>query len=194
MIMALVGTKRLIDMGMEASRTMPALVVGGGMITDANLWIAMQGFTGAYYAIWESLFAGQDDDVLRGVLDEMYVDLWAEYQALAGGLRIDLSHKGFTTTTVDRTTWETDYLNDTEHPVYNHAFATIRYSNGEREIDFAEWARHVMGFWYDKIIIIERTYNQRVKAGWTPPPKLNKAQRKAREEDAKAAFKKLTSR
>lgn len=59
MIMALEGTKRLINMGMEASQTMPALVVGGGKITDANLWIAMTGFTGAYYAIWESLFAGR---------------------------------------------------------------------------------------------------------------------------------------
>jgi len=155
-------SKRLVALGVEAAQRLPSKVIDGGHIGDADLWILTQGFAGAFYAIWESLYSVQHNDpVFKAVLDEMRPALKSEYDAVAGVLRKQLSHKAFTATTQSIVEWEENWLNDTIEPVYTHVFAEVVSPMTSKQVTFNEWAQIIMNWWGNKMAEIERVYNRR---------------------------------
>jgi hypothetical protein len=155
-------TKRLVHMGVEAAHSLPDRVITAGHVRDSDLYILMQGFAGAFYSIWESLYSVQHDDpVFKAVLDNMLkAGFKKEYDGLAGKVRIALSHKALTVTSNPITDWEVDEINDTIEPVYSHEFATITSPTGSRNVSFNEWAKIIMDWWGGKMVEIERDYNR----------------------------------
>jgi hypothetical protein len=159
--MPLDQTKKLIQYGVEAAKTLPFMASRNGHIRDPELWLLMQGFAGAFYAIWESLYSVQHNDpILKRALDIERADLKVRYDMVAGQLRKRLSHQAFTTSAYNYNDWEVDHFNDTEHPVGGHVFVTWEVDGADVHLSFGDWAQWIMRWWEVQIVDIERRYNR----------------------------------
>ena len=160
--MALEQTKHLIDLSRRAAGSLPAAATPGGVIDDANLYILMNGFAGAHYAIWETLHnvEANADPVLNDALKTWRnAGAKAQYDDRAGEVRRLMSHQGKHYTTVRTLEWQEDFMNDTEHPVHSHVFAQRTGHHGTRDLTFGEWAHELFWWWWQQIHEIERLYN-----------------------------------
>lgn len=165
--MVLERTKQLVEMGRAAADSLTKKAAPQGRYNNAELWILMQGFAGAFYAVWECLHNVelQGNPLLNGALED-----WrnkggrAEYDVKAGQIRRLLSHQGMSYTTYEYMKVEEDWLNDTEHTVLTHVFARQTFADGSsRDVTFDEWAKDIFFWWDRQVRDLEVAYNRKMK-------------------------------
>jgi hypothetical protein len=161
--MVLELSKHLVSKGRAAARSLTKAASPDGRIDDADLWILMHGFAGGFYAVWETLHnvEQQGDALLNESLAEWRDAHRGDYDARAAQLRKLLSHHGKHFTTLPRVTWQSDWFNDTEHPVHDHIFAVLESEEGARPVNFPEWANGIFWWWERQLSEIERIYNRK---------------------------------
>lgn len=159
--MVLETAKKFVKMGQDAARSLPPRVIPQGHINDADLWIMMHGFAGAFTSIANTIkdVDIQNDKVLQEAFGEWKKENWDEFNRLANKLRRLMVHRGESFTTHPRTDLVEDDWHDTWFPQYGHVFMYREDKFGKtEEVDFGQWVVEIYDWWDKQIRQIEMLY------------------------------------